>query len=255
MVAVTWNYEDSFPIEKTYLYSSFKKQNPDQEFVNIHFNRTNYQTLEEEFDRRFEREYPFLLYKIQLLGEKIKKYVNTDYIIVADATDVFCLGKISQLIDLYDLDKYIIAGQERNTWPTDDHKKHWPNYTDYSDSERYNKTFLNSGMLLAKTDKFIEMLDVMIEYVLSTDCKYFHNCQGCYTYYYNKKLRPKIKLDYSSIFTLNTFVRTKEECYLNEKKRIVIKDTGVKPCFVHDNGWNHGSPKYILSFNLTENNQ
>lgn len=250
MVAVTWNHENQFSIEKTHLYPSFKKQNPDQEFVHIHFNRNDYQKLEEEFSKRFEREYCFLLYKIQLLGEKIKEHVKTDYIIVADATDVFCLGKVSHLVDSYDLNEYIIACQEKNTWPTTDHKKHWPDYTDYSDSERYNRTFLNSGMLLARTDKFIEMLDSMIKNVLSTDCKYFHNCQGCYTYYYNKKFQPEIKLDCSSIFTLNTFTRTKEECYLNEEKRIVIKETGVKPCFVHDNGWNHGSPKFINQFEL-----
>lgn len=252
MVAVTWNYEDSFPIEKTPLYPSFKKHNPNEDFVHIHFNRNNYLKLEEEFSRRFEREYHFHLYKIQLLGEKIKEYVKTDYLIVADATDVVCMNNTNHLIDCFDLNNFVITCQEKNTWPTADHKKHWPNYTDYNQSDVFNKTFLNSGMILAKKDKFIELLESMIKNVLSTDCKYFHNCQGSYTYYYNKKFEPLIKLDYSSVFTLNTFSRSTEDCYLSDDKKIVIKETGVKPCFVHDNGWNHGSPKYMLHFNLKE---
>jgi len=250
MVAVTWNYEDSFPIEETPLYPSFKKNNPEEEFVHIHFNRNNYSELEKEFAKRFEREYHFHLYKIKLLGDKIKESVKTEYLIVADATDVVCMNKVDNLINCFDLEEHVIACQEKNTWPTPEHKKHWPDYDDYNEHDKFNKTFLNSGMLLAKKEKFIELLDSMIENVLSTDCKYFHNCQGSYTYYYNKRFKPLIKLDYSRIFTLNTFTRSTDDCYLDKNNKIVIKETGVRPCFVHDNGWNHGSPKYMLFFNL-----
>jgi hypothetical protein len=251
LAAITWNYEDSFDIEKTFLFPSFKKYNSHQNFVHIHFNRNNYSNEEQEFNRRFEKEYWMILYKIQLLKQKLEENINTEYVIVADATDVFCLGKIDHLIDCFDLNNYVVASQEKNTWPKADHKKNWPKYTDYDKKDSFNETFLNAGMLFGKKEKFIEMLDSMIKNVLSTDCKHFYNCQGAYTYYYNNRLEPKIKLDYSSIFTLNTYTRPKDDCYIDQK-RIVIKETGIKPCFVHDNGWHYGSPKYILEFNLKD---
>jgi hypothetical protein len=61
-------------------------------------------------------------------------------------------------------------------------------------------------------------------------------------------MSPKIKLDISNVFALNTFSRSVNEFYLNKDNKIVSLETGVVPCFVHDNGWNHGSPKFHNHF-------
>lgn len=63
-------------------------------------------------------------------------------------------------------------------------------------------------------------------------------------------MQPKIKLDYGNIFAVNTFCRNIDEFYLNKNNRLVSYETRVMPCFVHDNGWNHGSPKYFEFFDL-----
>jgi FkbM family methyltransferase len=63
-------------------------------------------------------------------------------------------------------------------------------------------------------------------------------------------LEPKIKLDFLNIFALNTFSRNVNEFYLNSENKLVSHETSVIPCFIHDNGWNHGSPKYNNHFEL-----
>ena len=160
------------------------------------------------------------------------------------------MRSVEHLLDTFELDQYVIVGHEKNTWPTNEIKSTWMNYVDYNEYHKSNRIFLNSGMILAKTDKFIKMLQSMIDNVFSTNINTFHNDQGVYTYYYNMNIEPKIKLDVSNIFALNTFSRTTSEFYLNENKKLVSNETGVIPTFLHDNGWNHGSPKYFMHFDL-----
>ena len=249
LVTATWSHEESFNIQKTSLYQSFKKFNPNIDIEHFHFNRGHHQSQEQEFAARFGAESEYLLYKIQMLLAKVKT-VNSDYIIFCDANDVTCMRPVDYLLDMFDLEHSVIVGHEKNTWPTQERKATWPNYTDYNEHDRNNRTFLNSGMILSRTDKFIEMLQSMIDNVFSTGINTFSNDQGVYTYYYNMGMQPKIKLDYGSIFALNTFSRSTDEFYLNKDNRLVSHQTGVAPCFVHDNGWNHGSPRYHVYFEL-----
>jgi hypothetical protein len=249
LVTITWSHEDSFDIYETSLYKSFKQFNPTIDIEHFHFNRGHYQQEEHNFAARFGAESEYLLYKIQFLLEKVKT-IDSDYIIFCDANDVTCMRPVDYLLDMFDLDKNIIVGHEKNTWPTQERKNTWPNYTDYSEQDKNNRTFLNSGMILSRTDKFIEMLQSMIDNVFSTEINTFSNDQGIYTYYYNMGIQPKIKLDYGNIFAVNTFSRSTDEFYLNKDNKLVSHETGVKPCFVHDNGWNHGSPKYFEFFDL-----
>jgi FkbM family methyltransferase len=157
---------------------------------------------------------------------------------------------VDYLLDMFDLENNVIVGHEKNTWPTQERKGTWPNYRDYDEKHMTNRTFLNSGMILSKTDKFIEMLQSMVDNVFSTNINTFSNDQGVYTYYYNMGIAPKIKLDFLNIFALNTFSRNVNEFYLNNDNKLVSHETGVIPCFIHDNGWNHGSPKYHVHFEL-----
>lgn len=249
LVTVTWSYEETFNIEETSLYKSFKKFNPNVEVEHFHFNRRHNQEKEKDFAARFGAESEYLLYKIELLLEKIKT-VNSKYIIFCDANDVTCMRSVDYLIDIFDLENQVIVGHEKNTWPTQEIKNTWPNYVDYDEKHKNSRTFLNSGMILSKTDKFIEMLQSIVTNVFSTNINTFSNDQGVYTYYYNMGIEPKIKLDFLSIFALNTFSRNVNEYYLNKDNRLVSNETGITPCFIHDNGWNHGSPKYFQHFNL-----
>lgn len=249
LITVTWSHNDTFDIENTSLYKSFKKFNPKKDFYHFHFNRNHYQQLESEFNTKFGQESEYLLYKIQMLLEKVKD-IETDYFIFCDANDVVCLSNVDYLIDLFDLDNYIILGHEKNIWPSLEKQRSWPGYEEYRERDFKMDTYLNGGMFLSRKDKYIEMLQSLIDNVFSTNINNFHNDQGVYIYHYNKLMKPEMKLDYASIFALNTYLRSKDDFYEHEN-RLVCKETGVKPCFIHDNGWNYGSPRYHDHFNLS----
>lgn len=249
LITVTWSYNDIFDIENTSLYKSFKKFNPNKDFYHFHFNRGHHHQMESEFHSRFGQESEYLLYKIQMLLEKAK-HIDTDYFIFCDANDVVCLSNVDYLIDLFDLDNYIILGHEKNIWPPIERQRSWPGYEEYRERDVKMKTYLNGGMFLSRKDKYIEMLQSLIDNVFSTNINNFHNDQGVYIYHYNKSMKPEMRLDYGNIFALNTFLRSKDDFY-QHNNRLVCKETGVKPCFIHDNGWNHGSPRYHDHFDLS----
>jgi len=249
LVTVTWNHSDSFDIKKTSLYRSFKKFNPHKDLIHFHFNRTDYHQQEGEYYRRFDLESDYILYKITLLKEKLKQ-VEADYIIFSDANGVTCLGNIDHLPQVFDLENNVVVGAEKNQWPGLERKRNWPGFTDYSGFDAANEFYLNSGMVLAKRTKFIEMLQSMEDNILSKNIRDFMNDQAIYTWHYTAKHTPLIKLDYNTVFVVNTFKRSPDEFYMNSEQRLVSKLTGAKPVFVHDNGWNHGSPKFINHFEL-----
>lgn len=248
VITVTWSHNNSFEIENTTLYKSFKKFNPNKELFHHHFNRGLYRKEESEFSSIYGRESEYLLYKIFLWREIVRK-VDCEYIIFCDANDVVCLSEVDELIFRYDLENNIIIGHEKNQWPTIDAKNTWPDYTDYNEHDVKERKFLNSGMILAKKNKYVEMLDSMVENVMSKDIKTFNNDQGVFTYYYNTGVNPKIVLDYSGEFVVNTFSRSYDE-YELINGRLVSKTNNTSPIFVHDNGWNHGSPKFVNHYEL-----
>lgn len=248
ILTVTWSHEETYNIEKTSLYKSFKKFNPHREIIHHHFNRGHFWKEEREFANRYGRESEYLLYKIFLWRDVVRN-IESDYIIFCDANDVVCLGDVSQLTTEFNLTDRIIVGHEKNQWPTPEAKATWPDYKDYNIYDSQERKFLNSGMILAKKDKYVELLDIMVDKVMSKNITTFNNDQGVFTYYYNTEVEPKIKLDYSNKFVVNTFSRSHDEYYM-EGNRIVSKKNGTRPVFVHDNGWNHGSPKFLNHFEL-----
>lgn len=248
VITVTWSHNENYEIEKTTLYRSFKKFNPHKDIIHHHFNRGHYWREESEFAQRFGRESEYLLYKIHLWRDIVRD-IDADYIIFCDANDVVCLAPVDELISQFDLDNHIIAGHEKNLWPTPEAKQTWPDYNDYGIYDTEERKFLNSGMILAKKDMYVNMLDSMVDNVMSKGINTFNNDQGVYTYYYNTGVLPKIKLDYSNKFVVNTFSRSHDEYYL-ENGRLISKKNGTSPIFVHDNGWNHGSPKFLNHFEL-----
>jgi|LakMenEpi03Aug12_release.lakeMendotaPanAssembly.Ray.scaffolds.fasta_scaffold92165_2 hypothetical protein len=251
LITITWNYLNEFNIEDTYLFKSFKKFNPNIEFMHFHFNRNEFAKEEKEYSEKFGEESEYILYKINMLCKKLKQ-VSSDYIIFCDANDVFCLDSISRLPLVFDLEKNIVVGAEKNQWPIPERKKGWveKGFVDYSGFDSKNELYLNSGVILAKRENFIKMLEIMEEKIMTKNIKNFKNDQAIYTWYYTSNFKPSISLDYSNIFTLNTFKRQENDFYITEDKKIVCKNNAIKPCFIHDNGWNHGSPKFINKFEL-----
>jgi FkbM family methyltransferase len=256
LITVTWSFLDGFEIEKTSLFKSFKKFNPGLEFKHFHFNRGHFQNEERDFNERFGRESEYLLYKITMLKRKLEQ-VESDYIIFCDANDVTFLNSVDHLPSLFDLENNLIVGMEKNQWPTPEKKADWAKngFLDYSGFDAENGFYLNSGTVLGKKEVFSRMLGVMEEKMLSIE---FNDNKGetcggdqsVYTWYYNAKCEPNIKIDYGTAFSLNTFKRSAEDFYLDSENKIVSKLNGAKPCVVHDNGWNHGSPKFLNHFEL-----
>jgi hypothetical protein len=249
LVTVTWNHADDFDIEKTTLFKSFRRFNPHVKFHHFHFNRGLFHVLESEYHQRFDQQSDYILYKIHMLKQKLGE-VDAQYIIFCDANDVACLGNVDHLPQIFDLENDVIVGAEKNQWPAPERKLNWPGFIDYSGFDAENNFFVNSGIVLAKKQNFIAMLQSMEDNILSTNIKDFMNDQAIYTWYYTAKHTPLIKLDYNTEFAVNTFKRSPNEFTKNEEHRLVSNANGSKPCFVHDNGWNHGSPKFLNHFEL-----
>ena len=71
-------------------------------------------------------------------------------------------------------------------------KKGWPEYKDYNIYDTSERKYLNSGMILSKKDKYVEMLDIMTEKLMfGKEIKTFNNDQGVFTYYYNTELNQE----------------------------------------------------------------
>ena len=97
LITVTWSNEDTFDIENTTLYKSFKRYNPHKEVVHHHFNRGHFHQEESNFRNRFGNESEYLLYKIHLWRGDItrtlfcyrNKSFKSDQQIIFDENHVF----------------------------------------------------------------------------------------------------------------------------------------------------------------------
>jgi hypothetical protein len=96
---------------------------------------------------------------------------------------------------------------------------------------------------------FIELLNSVIEKVLPLDYKSFYGDQGVFTYYFINHFSPKITLDVDRKVFVSTYL-TSPDCYRVENRKLLYNPTNSKPIFVHDNGWNYGSPKIIERYRL-----
>jgi len=257
LITVTWDNNDELDITKKTLYKSFKYFNPTKDLVHYHFNRGKYWQLEQEYHKKFGTQAEYVLFKITLLLEKIKT-LDADYIIFCDANDVVCLKNVDYLINTFDLDNEVVIGMEKNQWPTPQSKSNWKNFKDYSPEDFQNRTFLNSGAILAKKKKYVELLESITNNIIkNNDVSFFTDGnggsggdQGVFLRHYVSENLPKIKLDKDSVFVVNTFMRGIDEYERPSDTNFVCKKTGIEPCFVHDNGWHHGSPKYVLNHEL-----
>lgn len=231
LLTTTWSNSDDYNIKDTFLYKSFIKNNPEQNFIHIHYNRDNYKDLEQTFSSRYGYQYEYILYKIFLTKEYIQN-IDTDYLIFADANDTVCLGDINAL----PLPDKVLVSSEINQYPSS--MGDWGGL-DYSYDEKLNQHFLNSGLFMASKENYINFLNSVINNTLNKHLKSFGGDQGVFIHHYLSKQQPEIVLDKEYKVFFNTFNRHYDN-FINYEF----------PMFVHDNGWNWGSPKFIEKFNL-----
>jgi hypothetical protein len=242
VISVTWSYDSQFDYKNTILYKSFIKHNFDYNFINIHFDRNNYLELEKEFEKNYGHQFEFILYKLKLLSDRIKE-VDDDIIIYCDTNDVVCLDNIDNL----EYKEGIIFSSEKHKYPSDNSS--WGPISSYSEWNLSNNLYLNSGLIITTKELYLKLLEITIETVLPLNYKNFGGDQGVYTYYFINNLSPKIVLDETCQYFLSTYL-TSKSWFEYKDGRLKHKLTNTSPMFVHDNGWNYGSPRIIEEFNL-----
>ena len=231
LITVTWSFKDSYNLENTFLYKSFIKKNDLKNLVHIHYNRNNYIKLEHDFQNKYSTQSEYILYKLYLTLDKIKD-IEADHLIFCDANDVVCLGDINSIF----FNNGVLFSSEANQYPSSlgDFGG-----LDYSLEEQTKKEYLNSGLFIADKVSYIELLENVINKILPTNIKSFCGDQGVFTYHYLSNQNPKIELDKSFSLFISTFSRDYNN-FINFNF----------PMFIHDNGWDWGSPRFIEKFNL-----
>jgi len=175
--------------------------------------------------------------KAKFLYRAIKYgHIKTKYVIVADVWDlVFCCPAEEIILRFLEQDCDVWISAEKNCFP-DDYKDEY----DKLEAPTAYK-YLNSGMIVAYTDKMLELLEAMKIEEVPTD--YFDAEKGCNVHFvdqteYGKAflLQPvKMKLDYEQKLSRTLHNATLDELDFSES-RIRNVDTGSYPCTIHFNG-------------------
>jgi hypothetical protein len=242
LITITWSYSDKSEVKESILYKSFIKNNNDSDFINFHFNRSNYLDLEKKFELQYGVQYDYILYKIFLLQDLIET-IDDDILIFSDTNDVVCVGSIDQIL----YEDGIIFSVEKHQYPND--ITSWKPVFSYSDKNIIERNFLNSGLLISEKKLYIQLLYSVIEKVLPLNYKSFGGDQGVYIYHFINEFLPKISLDENRNIFVSTYL-TSYDWYTFENGKLLYRPTNSYPTFVHDNGWNYGSPKIIERYRL-----
>jgi hypothetical protein len=230
LITVTWSYDELFDIKNTFLYKSFVMNNDEKNFIHFHYNRNDYVDLENEFRGKYAYQYEYLIYKIFLMKDKLLD-IDTDYLIFSDATDVVCRGDINSISP----PKNVLFSTEINQYPST--MGDWG--VDYTQDDQKNQRYLNAGLFITSKENYIELLDNIITNIFPKNLHTFGGDQGVFIFHYLSNMNPKIELDLDSNLFLSTFNRDPND-FLNYNF----------PMFIHDNGWDWGSPRFITRFNL-----
>lgn len=243
---VTWSFDDYQDISESRLVKSFLKHNKKEKVHHLHFNRHNYLHLESNFESRFGYQFEFLLYRIFLLREYLVN-LDIDNIIFSDTNDVVCSGDIDE-IEKY-LKNKVIFSSESHQYPNESNITNWKPINQYPTNYKKLNKFLNAGLSFGEKNSYIKLLNYCIDHVMTQDYRNFGGDQGVFTYTLLNSGSDLLQLDENFIF-LNTYSLSYESYYVNNNK--LYKHGLDKPfLFVHDNGWNYGSPKFIEHFNLS----
>ena len=242
LISVTWSYDDESNHKESFLYKSFIKKNDTSDIVNIHFNRNNYKKIEEEFNEKYGYQYEYILYKIFLLKEKLLG-IDCDTVIYCDTSDVTVMKNIKQI----KIEDEIIFSSEKHQYPTN--ISQWEGVNSYQNKNITERNYLNSGVIISSKKNYIDLIDSVIENVLSKDYKDFGGDQGVYTNHYLNNMTPKIKLDKDYEFSISTYLSSPNE-YIIKNEQLINTSKNNSPYFIHDNGWDYGGSKFKEHFKL-----
>ena len=175
--------------------------------------------------------------KAKFLYRAIKYgHISTKYVIVSDVWDlVFCCQPEEIILRFLEQDCDVWVSAEKNCFPADykDEYDKLPSPTEFK--------YLNSGMIVAYTDKMLELLEEMKIEEIPTD---YHDAEkGCNVHFvdqteYGKAFlrQPvKMKLDYEQKLSRTLHNATLDELDFSEE-RIRNISTNSSPCTIHFNG-------------------
>lgn len=242
LLSITWSDNDLHDYTNSFLYKSFLKNNKKEDFVNIHYNRQTYKSLESAFQEMYGYQSEYILYKIFLLREKLKENNFLENFVYADTNDVVVLDNIQKTSNTNN----IIFSVEKHQYPKN---TEWLNEKNYPEKNLLSNFYLNSGLFLTNKNFYIEFLNKCVELILPRHFKDYGGDQGIFTYYYINHNSNDIMLDIETKYFLSTYLRSETHFKLNENK-ILNLENNSSPMFIHDNGWNYGSPKFIEKFKL-----
>jgi len=243
LLSITWSDTDEYDLKATPLYKSFIKHNNEKNLFHIHFNRNEYKDLESNYNNKYAYQSEFILYKILLTYNFLLKTNDIEDFIYADTNDVVVLDNIDKVV----APKKILFSCEKHQYPKN---ATWLSQKNYSNENITQNIFLNSGLFVTNKTFFTNFLHNCILNILPHEFKDYGGDQGIYTYYYiNLNENKDITLDVETKYFLSTYLRSPDMFTFSDNK-FINKEYNTSPLFVHDNGWNYGSPKFRERFNL-----
>ena len=166
--------------------------------------------------------------KIFLLLDFVRENIlgKYEYICHVDYSDVkFCRDFTDMMEKFEDSNLEIIISTEKNCWPYFDTVQTWSE-TPLQDLEF---SFLNSGGVISKVEKFVEILEKLKLLCLTTQIDFWDD-QGVWQYL---DLNENIHKDTICEYFFSTALLN-ETYYTLENKKITTK-FGTEPFVIHDN--------------------
>lgn len=208
------------PIEPYYCYGEWERSTEGMNKLVVSYVGTHYTGLCD---------------KAKFLYRAIKfDHIKTEYVIVCDCWDlVFCATPEEIISKFLEFDCDLVISGERNCFPADlkDEYDKLPATSSFK--------YLNSGMIVGRTDKMLELLEAMkVEEIPNDYWDGEKNIHFNDQFEYQKIFLQQpvnIKLDYDCVLSIPLHQVSIDDLDFSGD-RIVVKETNSKPCTLHMNG-------------------
>lgn len=166
--------------------------------------------------------------KIFLLLEFVKENIlgRYEYICHVDYSDVkFCKPFCEMMEKFENSNQEIIISTEKNCWPYLDTVRTWVDF--YLEDVEF--TFVNSGGVISRVEKFVEILEKLKLLCLNSKIDFWDD-QGVWQYL---DLSENIHKDSTCEYFFSTALL--DETYFTLKDKKLITKFGTEPFVIHDN--------------------
>lgn len=166
--------------------------------------------------------------KIFLLLDFVREKIlgEYEYICHVDYSDVkFCGNFIDMMKKFEDSNLEIIISTEKNCWPYFDTVQTWSK----TPLQNLEFSFLNSGGIISKVEKFVEILERLKLLCLTTQIDFWDD-QGVWQYL---DLDENIHKDTNCEYFFSTALL--DESYFTLQNNKLITKFGTEPFIIHDN--------------------